>query len=55
VIEALLIGGDAVPGGGDAIDIENPATGDVVASPRAASHAQLDAAVVAAASADGEG
>ncbi len=51
MIEALLIGGDSVPGGGAAIDIENPATGDVVASPRSASRPQLDAAVDAAAAA----
>lgn len=45
---ALLIGGEWIEGTGSAITVENPATGQPLAELRAASLAQLNAAVAAA-------
>jgi len=44
----LLIGGKMVEGEGAALEVENPATEEIVATVAAASSAQLDAAVAAA-------
>ena len=44
----LLIGGEWVKGEGRAIDVENPATENIIAQTHAASSAQLDDAVAAA-------
>jgi phenylacetaldehyde dehydrogenase len=44
----MLIGGQWVEGEGRAIEVENPARGEIVTTVRAASLGQLDAAVVAA-------
>jgi acyl-CoA reductase-like NAD-dependent aldehyde dehydrogenase len=44
----LLIGGERVAGDGDALEVENPATEEILARPGAASAEQVDAAVAAA-------
>ncbi|MCO5316286.1 MAG: aldehyde dehydrogenase family protein [Solirubrobacterales bacterium] len=44
----LLVGGESITGEGPAIEVENPATGEIVATVAAASAAQLDDAVKAA-------
>jgi acyl-CoA reductase-like NAD-dependent aldehyde dehydrogenase len=44
----LLIGGEQVAGDGPALDVENPATEEIVASVGTASPEQLDAAIAAA-------
>ena len=47
----LLIGGERVTGDGDALEVENPATEEILASVGSASPEQVDAAVAAAADA----
>jgi aldehyde dehydrogenase (NAD+) len=49
--DRLWIGGEWVDGGGDAIETQNPATGDVIASVAAGSAQDIDRAVAAARSA----
>ena len=44
----LLIGGDQAPGSGASLEVENPATEEIVATVAAASEADVDAAVAAA-------
>src|SRR5436190_19648135 len=46
--ERMLIGGEQVAGDGPALDVENPATEETVASIGTASPEQLDAAIAAA-------
>ena len=47
----LLIGGELVAGAGEAVDVVDPSTGDVVATVPSADDAQTDAAMMAAAAA----
>ena len=47
----LLIGGEQVPGNGDVLEVESPATEETIASPGTASAEQVSAAVAAAAEA----
>ena len=46
--QKLLIGGEAVGGGGEALPIENPYTTETIVEQPSASAEQLDAAVAAA-------